>query len=137
MNIRSRLVLASAGLALSGTLAAVPAADAFAGEPSAPTASAAQSCWSGGTHTTGGAKMQYNECRRTYNGRTQTSITIRVEDTKTDGMCGWARGEIGNTQSSAYTRVTARSCTTGGWSAWTRSGWWNGTQGYEYVYLGH
>jgi hypothetical protein len=78
--------------------------------------------------------MQYYECRRTYRGKTQSSITIRVGDTRTDGYCVRGRGDIGNSKSTAGHRVYVQDCTTGGWTAWKRSGWWNGNQGYEYVY---
>ncbi|MEU2556437.1 hypothetical protein ABZ589_32960 [Streptomyces sp. NPDC013313] len=133
MKIRKGVVAAVAGLALGTGAAGTPTTSSLA----APLTTRSQNCWYGGTHTTGGAKMQYYECRRTYQGRIQSSIKIRVIDTTNDGMCAFGRGDIGNSKTSAYPRVFARSCTTGAWSAWEISGWWNGNQGYEYVYLGH
>ncbi|MEV6028763.1 hypothetical protein [Streptomyces sp. NPDC052036] len=135
MGMHRLITLTTAGAALGAALFALPATSASASAPEAARVTMSQNCWSGGTHSTGGATMQYYECRRTHGGKVQTSISIRVKDTKNDGMCGMARGEIGNDAHSAYPRVHAKSCKTGGWSAWTRSGWWNGHQGYEYVYV--
>lgn len=129
MNIRNSVVLAAAGAALAGGLGFAPVAAAAQAVPSA-----GQSCWYGGTHKITGGRMQYYECRRTYKGKTQSSIKIRVGDTRTDGYCVRGRGDIGNSKKTAGHRVYVQDCSTGGWTAWKRSGWWNGKQGYEYVY---
>lgn len=141
----STCALAAASTTLGAALAIAPAAGAAA----APSASAAsyQQCWYGGTHTAehgGGAQMQYYECRRgTERKSQQSSIKIRVIDTRDhDGKCGRAYGKVGYTwvdrkgkehPYDVHLRVRVESCTTGHWSAWKRSGWWNGNQGFETV----
>ncbi|MFE2499482.1 hypothetical protein [Streptomyces scopuliridis] len=152
MQMKAQTAVAVATLALSAGLVAVPSAtadstprttvsaqqagaDVTAVQSPRQDTSASQNCWYGGTHTINGGKMQYHECRRTYMGRTQSSIKIRVQDTRTDGYCVRGRGDIGNSASTAGRRVYVTDCTTNSsWSAWKQSGWWNGNQGYEYVY---
>ncbi|GAA4142543.1 hypothetical protein [Actinomadura keratinilytica] len=134
-----------AGTALGiGLVALAPPTDAPASTvPSASRAGSSsaaalrQNCWQGRPVSIRGARMEYQECRRDYGGTQQTAIRIRVKDTRRDGKCAVARGDIGYTwdQSTVHPRVRVVSCRTGRWSAWVRSGWWNGNQGYEYVYL--
>ncbi|GLZ14090.1 hypothetical protein Acsp04_43250 [Actinomadura sp. NBRC 104425] len=134
-----------AGTALGiGLVALAPPTDAHASTVSAASQAGASSaatlgqmCWQGRPVSIRGARMEYYECRRDIRGTQQTSIAIRVKDTRRDGKCAVARGAIGYTwnKRSVRTRVRVVSCTAGHWSAWRRSGWWNGNQGYEYVYL--
>lgn len=129
VNIRNSIVLAATGAALASGLAVAPTATAAQATPST-----SQSCWYGGTHTTTGGRIQYYECRRSYGGRTQSSVKIRVEDTRTDGYCVRGDGRIGNSSATAGRRVRVTECSTGSWTSWHASGWWNGSQAYEYVY---
>jgi hypothetical protein len=129
VNIRNSVVLAAVGAALAGGLGLAPTAAAAQAMPSA-----SQSCWYGGTHTTTGGRMQYYECRRNYQGRIQSSIKMRVEDTRTDGYCVRGDGRIGNSPRTAGLRLRVTDCSTGTWTSWRISGWWNGLQAYEYVY---
>ncbi|MEV6423500.1 hypothetical protein [Streptomyces sp. NPDC051662] len=137
MQMKARTALAAATLALSAGLVAAPSASAgtTAQSPRQDT-SASQSCWNGSAVRITGGMLQYQECRRTYGGTTQSSLNIRVQDTRTDGYCAEGRGDIGNSANSAGRRVWVTDCSTNGsWSAWKRSGWWNGNEGYVYLYL--
>ncbi|WP_327436567.1 MULTISPECIES: hypothetical protein [unclassified Streptomyces] len=74
-----RIALLVAGLALSGGLAAAPAAAA----PAQPKAAASCSAWKWIEIT--GAKAKYQECFQTVSGKKQVKGNLQLWDLKTDG----------------------------------------------------
>ncbi|MFI9081084.1 hypothetical protein ACIGW8_32215 [Streptomyces sioyaensis] len=97
MLSRKRIALAAAGLALAGSLAAVPAATAARASPSAPSVgnvgTTANHCsgWKE-IHITGGA-AKYMECTRKVNGKSYASGAFYLWDTKHDGKAVQAYAE--------------------------------------------
>lgn len=98
-------------------------------------------CWYDSKSYQGAAEMQYWECRRTYGGKVQSSVKVRVRDTSQDRKCAYVDVRIGYQNADGSVKKTTKhwrrfhhTCTTGGWSSWKRSGWWNGDQAWEVVY---
>ncbi|MCF3173621.1 hypothetical protein IPZ61_09870 [Streptomyces sioyaensis] len=94
---RRRIALTAAGLALAGSLAAVPAATAASASPSTPSVgnvgTTANHCsgWKE-IHITGGA-AKYMECTRKVNGKSYASGAFYLWDTKHDGKAVQAYAE--------------------------------------------
>ncbi|GAA4059253.1 hypothetical protein [Actinomadura miaoliensis] len=131
------VALAPPSDAPAATVSTVSSTTSTAAGPARTTTALRENCWKGNPDPIRGARMEYYECRRDMPGTQQTFIYLRVKDTRADGRCAVARGAIGYSwdRHSVRTRVKVRSCTPGRWSAWRTSDWWNGNQGYEYVYL--
>lgn len=160
MNTRRNVAVAAATMALGAGLALTPSAYAatdsmslratpagitapasptgvsWAGTPDGAAAHAlpagvtSQQCWSNGIRTKT-ARLAYTECRRVYNGRTQSSIGMRV--LTLGPLCAYGVGKIGDSPRTAGTRVKVSKCIPGVWSSWKISGWWNGNDAYEYL----
>ncbi|MEV6740774.1 hypothetical protein AB0N14_29040 [Streptomyces sp. NPDC051104] len=90
-----------------------------------------QQCWSHGIKRWN-ARLAYTECRRIYNGRTQSSIGMRVMNLGSTA-CVRGVGKIGDSPRTAGTRVKVSICRPMVWSSWKISGWWNGNDAYEYL----
>ncbi|MDF6023071.1 hypothetical protein [Streptomyces sp. JH34] len=80
---RQDFALILAGLALSGGLAAAPAAAATAEQHAVKAAAASCSAWK--TITITGGKAKYQECLQTVSGKSQVKGNFQLWDTKTDG----------------------------------------------------
>ncbi|WP_030802193.1 hypothetical protein [Streptomyces sp. NRRL S-337] len=142
MKTLRSVAVAAATMALGAGLALAPSAHAATDKtpthaaPESFTAHAlpagvtSQQCWNNEIKTTT-ARLAYTECRRVYNGRTQSSIGMRVLALRP--LCAYGTGRIGDSPSTAGTRVKVRRCIPGAWSDWKISGWWNGNDAYEYL----
>ncbi|MFD0382809.1 hypothetical protein ACFQ2B_11775 [Streptomyces stramineus] len=118
MNIRKRLAVATAAVAMTGGLAVTPALAASGG--SAPAEAAAVTCKNQPTISTGGGKLDYKECWRKYKGKAQSSTQIWLKDTKADGKCAYGKVSIGSWSH------TWKACPKGKNVDGAVSGWHNG-----------
>jgi len=91
---RKRIALSAAGLALAGSLAAVPAATAAPSAPSVGNMGTTANHCSGWKeiHISGGA-AKYMECTRKVNGKSYASGAFYLWDTKHDGKAVQAYAE--------------------------------------------
>ncbi|MCM6773507.1 hypothetical protein NDR87_08485 [Nocardia sp. CDC159] len=97
MNIRNRLAVGTATVALTFGLAAIPATAMPAYSSPADSASATKCAdWKSVQLAGNVAGMKYQECWRTYNGKKQASGAIYLWDNKSDGKEACGKITIGN-----------------------------------------